>query len=79
MIKLIGIVVVVAVVLMSVSFCIGLFFGYNRAVDDVMGYSIQRTVCEIAKIFERHGMKDVFDRFIKEEMENRIEGYGKEG
>lgn len=73
MIKLIGTLVVVAVILMSISFCLGLFFGYNRAIDEVMGYSIERTIIEIGKIFERHGMKDIFDRLIKEETELKRE------
>ena len=73
MIKLVGSVVVVAAILMSVSFCFGLFFGYRRAIDEVMGYSIERTIIEISKIFERHGMKDIFDRLIKEETELKRE------
>lgn len=79
MIKLVGSVVVMAAVLMSVSFCFGLFFGYKRAIDEVMGYSIERTVKEISKIFERHGMKDIFDRLIKEETELKSKEYGKKG
>lgn len=69
MIKLIGILVVVAAILMSISFCLGLFFGYNRAIDEVMGYSIERTVIEISKIFERHGMKDIFDKLLREALD----------
>lgn len=66
MIKLVGSVVVVAAILMSVSFCFGLFFGYRRAIDEVMDYSIKRTIIEISKIFERHGMKDIFDKLLRE-------------
>lgn len=69
MIKLIGTLVVVAAILMSISFCLGLFFGYNRAIDEVMGYSIERTVIAISKIFERHGMKDIFDKLLREALD----------
>jgi len=69
MIKLVELVVVMAAILMSVSFCLGLFFGYNRAIDEVMGYSIERTVIEISKIFERHGMKDIFDKLLREALD----------
>lgn len=79
MIKLFAIPILIVVIIVSVSFCIGWLFGYSRAVNEVMPYTIERTICEIAKIFDKHGMKDIFDRLIKEETELKSKEYGKKG
>lgn len=79
MIKCVVIPFLIVVALLSVSFVVGWFCGYFRAIDDVTPYAIERTIGEIAKIFDKHGMKDIFDRLIKEETELKSKEYGKKG
>lgn len=58
--------IIICVAVLTATFLVGFFIGYSKGLDHGIEYSVYRTITEIGKLFEKRGMKELYEETLKE-------------